>query len=148
MRMLTMGALLGAQLLAAAQPAMAAELEVNGDQRMGAFGGLRIRLPLGGNLGDRQLRAGLTVAPALHGRLANGESRLRIGEGLELGLRGREPMRLSIGGRDFRRLAARDNDDDGRGIPTGALIAGGIVLTAIIGVALVADAFHDANESD
>lgn len=146
MKTMMIAALLGAQLLGAAQPAIAAELEAVGDQRMGAFGGLRVRLPLGGEVGDRRLRAGLTLAPTLHGRLPSGESRLRIGEGLEFGVRGREPMRLSIGGRDLRRLAARYDDD--RGVPTGAWIAGGIVLTAIIGVTLVADAFHDANNND
>ena len=149
MKKLMMGALLGAQLLGAAQPAWAAELEAHGDQRMGAFGGLRVRLPLGGAVRDRQLRAGLTVAPALHGRLANGESRLRIGEGLEFGLRGHGPMRLSIGGRDLRRLAARQGgDDDGGGIPTGAWIAGGLVLVAVAGVVFVAVALENADDSD
>jgi hypothetical protein len=138
--------LLGAQLLAAAEPAMAAELAAHDEQRIGAFGGLRVRLPLGGRAGDRQLRAGLTLAPALHGRLANGESRLRIGEGLELGLRGRAPMRLSIAGQDVRRLAARETGDDG-GIPTGALIAGGIVLVALGSVVFVGVSLENADDS-
>jgi hypothetical protein len=147
MKMLTITALIGAQLLAAAQPAMAAQLEATGDQRMGAFGGLRVRLPLGGEMRDRQLRAGLTLAPTLHGRLANGETRLRFGEDLELGVRGREPMRLSIAGQDVRRLAARE-DGERRGIPTGALIAGGLVLLAIGGVVFVAVALENADDSD
>jgi len=137
MKKLMMAALLGGQLLAAAQPALAADLEPIGDQRMGAFGGLRVRVPLGGDERDRRFRAGLTLAPALHGRLATGESRLRIGEGLELGLRAREPMRLSIAGRDLRRSAAQDTDDDG-GLPTGAWIAGGLVLTTLVGIAVIA----------
>jgi hypothetical protein len=148
MKRLTITALLSAQLLAAAQPAMAAQLEATGDQRMGAFGGLRVRLPLGGEMRDRQLRAGLTLAPTLHGRLANGETRLRFGEGLELGLRGREPVRLSLAGRDVRRLAARDDGDGRRGIPTGALIAGGLVLVTIAGVVFVAVALENADDSD
>jgi len=148
MKMVTMTALVGAQLLAAAQPAMAARLEAAGDQQMGAFGGLRVRLPLGGEPGGRQLRAGLTLAPTLHGRLANGETRLRFGEGLELGLRGREPIRLSLAGRDIRRLGARDGDGERRGIPTGALIAGGIVAVTIAGVVFIAIAFDNANDSD
>lgn len=148
MKMVTIAALIGAQLLAAAQPVMAAELETNADQRMGAFGGLRVRLPLGGNVRDRNLRAGLTLAPALQSRVASGESRLRIGEGLELRVRGREPMRLMIGGRDVRGLAAREDGDGRRGIPTGALIAAGLVLVTIAGVVFVAVALENADDSD
>lgn len=148
MRILTIAALIGAQLLAATQPAMAAQLEAAGDQRIGAFGGLRVRLPLGGEPGGRQLRAGLTLAPTLHGRLANGETRLRFGEGLELGVRGREPIRLSLAGRDVRRLAARDDGEGRRGVPTGALIAGGLVLVTIAGVVFIAIALENADDSD
>ena len=144
MKKLMIGALLGAQLLTAAQPAMAAELTVTGDQRMGAFGGLRVRLPLGGNPRANRLRAGVTLAPTLSTRAQDGDTRLRIGEGLELGVRGREPVRLSIGGRDLRRLDARESGDDG--IPTGAWIAGGIVLVAVAGVAFVAIALENAGD--
>ena len=49
MRILTMAALVAAQLLAAAQPARAAEFEPSAGQRMGAFGGVRVRLPLDGH---------------------------------------------------------------------------------------------------
>lgn len=148
MKMLTMAAVVGAQLLAAAQPAMAADMEAVGDQRIAAFGGVRVRLPLGGEVGGRRLRAGLTIAPALHGRMVSGESRLRIGEGLELGVRGGEPMRLTLAGQDIRRLAARGDNDGRRGVPTGALIAGGIVLVTIAGVVFVAVALDNANDSD
>jgi hypothetical protein len=148
MRILTMAALVGAQLLAAAQPARAAEFEPSAGQRMGAFGGVRVRLPLDGRLPDR-LRAGLTVAPALHSRAIDGESRLQIGEGVEIGLRGHEPLRLRIAGQDLRRLAAQqsgnDEEDDG-GIPTGAWIAGGIVLVAVAGVVFVAIALDNASD--
>ncbi|HEV2816088.1 MAG TPA: hypothetical protein VGW40_02540 [Allosphingosinicella sp.] len=146
MKKLTIAALLGAQLLTAAQPAMAAELAAAGEQRVGAFGGLRVRLPLGGNPRENRIRAGLTLAPTLSSRAQDGESRLRFGEGLELGLRGREPIRLSIGGRDLRRLGARDEND--RGIPTGAWIAGGLVLVTIAGVVFIAVALENADDSD
>ena len=144
MKTFTIAALLSAQLLATAQPAMAAELAPVGDQRIGAFGGLRVRLPLGGEAGDRRLRAGLTLAPALQSWSANGESRLRIAEGLELGVRGREPIRLSVGGRDLRRLGARDDND--RGVPTGAWIAGGIVLVAVAAVTFAAITLENASD--
>ena len=150
LKKLMIAALLGAQVMAAAQPAMAAELESNSDQRMGAFGGLRVRVPLDGNARQRQVRAGLAVAPTLHTRTLDGESRLRIGEGLELGLRGREPVRLSIAGQDLRRLGARQGDqaedDDDDGIPTGAWIAGGLVLAAVGVVVFFAIAFENASD--
>ena len=146
MKALMIAALLGAQLLTTAQPAFAAELAMTGDQRMGAFGGLRVRLPLGGNPRGHRLRAGFALAPTLSTRAPDGESRLRIGEGLELGLRGREPIRLSLGGRDLRRLAARHDGD--RGISTGMWIAGGIVLVTIAGVAFIAVALENADDSD
>ena len=147
MRKLVMAALLAGQLFAAVQPAVAAELESNTRQRMGAFGGLRVRLPLDGNVRDRQLRAGIAVAPTMRTQATNGESRLRIGEGLELGLRGNQPLRLSIAGQDIQRLAAQqDEEDDDDGIPTGAWIAGGIVLVAIAGVVFVALALENASD--
>lgn len=146
MKMLLKGALIGACLLSATPPAMAAELQSTGEQRMGAFGGLRVRLPLGGEARERQLRAGLALAPAMHSWGIDGESRLRVGEGVEFGLRGHEPMRFSVAGQDVRRLAAREGDGDGGGIPTGALIAGGIILAAVVSVALVADAFSTGSD--
>lgn len=149
MKKLMIGVLLGAQLLAAAQPAMAAELAATGDQRMGAFGGLRVRLALGGNPHENRLRAGFALAPTLSTRAQEGETRLRIGEGLEFGVRGREPIRLSIGGRNLRRLAARAaGDGDDGGIPAGAWIAGGIVLVTLAGVVFVAVALENADDSD
>jgi hypothetical protein len=146
MKRLTIGALLGAQLLAAAPPASAAELESVRDQRMGAFGGLRVRLPLGGAVRDRPVSAGLALAPTLHARLGGGETRLRIGDGLELGLRGREPLRLSIAGRDVRGLAARQDGGEDGGIPTGAWIAGGIVLVTLAGVVFIGVALENADD--
>ncbi len=148
MKKLMIGALIGAQLMAT-QPAMAAELDGPSEQRMGMFGGLRVRMALGGHAGAGRLRAGLAIAPAMHSRQANGESRLRIGEGFELGIRGREPVRLSIAGQDFQRLAAQGNErEEGRrGVPTGLWIAGGIVLVTIAGVAAIALVLEDAGDS-
>jgi hypothetical protein len=144
---LAIAALLGAQLLTASRPALAVELDSVRDQQTGAFGGLRVRLPLGGQARERQLRAGLTLAPTLASRLADGESRLRIGEGLELGLRGREPLRLSLAGRDVARLGARQaGDADDGGIPTGAWIAGGIVLVTLAGVVFIGVALENADD--
>jgi hypothetical protein len=149
MNKLVIGALLAGQLQLAAQPAFGAQLEPVGDQRMGAFGGLRVRVPFGGVATDRRLRAGLTVAPVLQDRLASGETRLRMGEGVELGLRGREPLRLSIAGRDLRRFNLQEGrDDDGGGISTGLWIAGGLVLVTVVLVGAAALALEDAGDED
>ena len=147
MKALVMGALLAGQLQMAAQPALAAELQPVGDQRMGAFGGLRVRVPFGGQATDRRLRAGLTLAPLRQDRFATGETRLRIGEGLEFGLRGREPLRFSIAGRDLQRFNLQDGrSNDGGGIPTGVWIAGGIVLVTVVLVGAAALALEDAGD--
>ena len=52
---------------------------------MGAFGGLRVRVPLGGDPRERQVRAGLAIAPTVQGGTIGGERRQRIGEGIEFG---------------------------------------------------------------
>jgi hypothetical protein len=145
MKKLIIGALLVAQLQLAAQPAFATQQESVGDQRTGAFGGLRVRLPFGGVATDRRLRAGLALAPMLQDRFASGETRLRIGEGMEFGIRGREPLRLSIGGRDVRQLAAQGNGRGG-GVPTGLWIAGGLVLVTVALVGAAALALEDADD--
>ena len=147
MKKLIIGAVLAAQLQLAAQPALATELEPVGDQRMGAFGGLRVRVPFGGEATDRRLRAGLTVAPLRQDRFASGETRLRIGEGVEFGLRGRSPLHVSIAGRDLRRFNLQDGrDDDGGGISTGAWIAGGLVLVTVAVVGAAALVLEDAGD--
>ncbi len=142
----TIAVLLAGQVLAAAQPALAADFTSAQEQRAGAFAGFRLRMPFDGPQ-RRQVRAGFALAPTLGTRGMNGESRLRIGEGLEFGVRGRKPLQLSIAGRDVRRLGAQDANRRG-GIPTGAWIAGGIVLVAIAGVTFVAIVLDNVNDAD
>ena len=144
MKNLMVATLLAGQLSAAATPAMGAELDRHAAPQMGAFGGVRVRLPLDGDRSDRQLRAGLAVAPTVLTRTVDGETRLRIGEGVEFGIRGREPARLSLAGQDLRRLAAQGDEDEDGGVPTWALVAGGVVL--VLGAGLVVfDAMMDAS---
>jgi hypothetical protein len=144
MKKLMIAALLAGQLLPAAAPAAAAELDRHTAPQMGAFGGLRLRLPLDGDRRDRQLQAGLAIAPTTHSRTADGETRLRIGDGLEFGVRGREPARLSLAGQDVRRLGVQGEEDEDGGVPTWALVAGGVVLVLGAGL-LVFDALMDAS---
>jgi hypothetical protein len=112
---------------------------------MGAFGGVRVRLPLDGDPRHRQLRAGLTVAPAIHSRTADGATRLRIGEGFEFGVRGREPARLSLAGQDVRRLGVQGEEDDG-GVPTWALVAGAVVIVLGAGLLVFTEAMNASSE--
>ena len=132
----TIAALLAAQLLATAQPAIAAELTEHRTQQMGAFAGVRVRLPLDGDARQRQIRAGLTVAPTLHSRTAAGETRMRIGEGVELGLNGDDRVRLSLAGTPVSRLAQGEAGPDGRraGVSTLGWIAigAGVLATGFV----------------
>ena len=152
MKPIVLGALVAAQILSCAQPASAADLTEQRNQQMGAFAGLRLRVPLDGDARQRQLRAGLAVAPAMHSRTMGGESRLRIGEGLELGIVGRAPVRLSLAGQDVRRLGAAqqgESDEDGerRGPSTVAWVAIGVaalvVVTATVGYFWLEDKIDD-----
>ena len=132
----TIAALLAAQILAAAQPAYAAELTEHRTQQMGAFAGVRVRMPLDGDARQRQLRAGLAVAPTLQSRTAGGETRTRIGEGIELGINGDDRVRLSLAGTPVSRLAQGEAGPEGRraGVSTLGWIAigAGVLATGFV----------------
>jgi hypothetical protein len=139
MKRLTIAGLLSAQL-ATAQPAFAAELAEARTQQTGGFAGFRMRVPLDGAADERRLRAGLTLAPTLHSRTAAGESQLRFGEGIELGIAGRQPLRLTLAGQDLGRLGAQEGEqDEDRGGPsTLGWIAIGVGTLAVIVVGAAA----------
>ena len=99
--------------LAAARPALATGFTTLAEQQAGAFGGVRVRLPLDGPRSRQRIRAGLTLAPTLHSRTMQGDSRLRIGEGLELGAAGRERVSLSLAGTPVSRLTEGGRRPDG-----------------------------------
>jgi hypothetical protein len=145
MKTLTMAALLAAQLVTAAPPAMAAELADGRTQEMGAFGGVRVRMPLDGRAGERQIRAGLTLAPTLQGRDVRGHSRTRIGEGLELGLDGDDRVRLSLAGTPVSRIAQGPAGPDGRraGISPIGWVAIGIGVAAVAAATWFVIAIND-----
>jgi hypothetical protein len=149
---LTIAALVASQALAAGQPALGADFTIEREVRAGTFAGFSLRVPLGGNPGERRLRAGLTVAPTVHSRTGDGAMRMRLGEGLEFGYRSGRPISFSIAGRDLgpRRLAAaQDNDRRHHGLSTGEilLIAGGvIVVTAGVVAVVFIDAINDNSE--
>ena len=151
MKGLTIAALIGAQI-ATAQPALAADFAATQPERVGAFGGVRVRVPIGGNPHERQIRAGLTVAPTLQGAGMEGERPLRVGEGVELGFRSGRPFALSVAGMDVRssRLGAgqdqeteEEAEEEGGGGPAWWLIVGGVVVTVLGLTAIAANRILD-----
>ena len=140
MKALMLGALVSAQILVAAQPALAADLgEERGAvaARQGAFAGARLRIPLDGT-SARKAQAGLTVAPIVQGRRADGSIRTRFGEGMELRLNGDAKPQLAFAGRPLSQIAQGRTGPDGRraGISTLGWVAIGIGVAAITVFAL------------
>src|SRR5207253_10274814 len=120
MKKLTIAALVAAQLLPAAQPAFAADFAATQDQRAGVFAGFRLRMPLDGAPRQRQVRAGLAVAPTMHSLGQNGALRFRIGEGMEFGYRSNRPLSFSVAGQDLGRFRLNATEDgQRRGMSTG-----------------------------
>jgi hypothetical protein len=154
MKKLTLAALLAGQILAVAQPAIAADFTSAQEQRAGAFAGLRLRMPLDGAR-HRQIRAGFALAPTLGTRGINGESRLRFGEGLELGITGRQPVRLLVAGQDVRRLGAAQRaegqEGERRGGPStlGWIAIGvGAAVVIVVGAAALCASDSDCIPSE
>jgi hypothetical protein len=141
MKKLTIAILLAGQMLGAAQPAFAADFADAQAQRAGAFAGVRLRLPLDGPQ-RHQVRAGLALAPTLETRRMNGETRTRIGEGLEFGYRASRPLSFSLAGQDLsgRRFGAAQGNDDGHHdhtVRTVLLVVGGVIVVAGIATFVV-----------
>jgi len=153
MRKLMIGALLAGQLVTAAQPVLAAELIEARSQQAGAFAGLRLRVPLDGDAAQRRIRAGLAVAPTLHARSAGGETQLHVGEGVELGLVGRGPVRLSIAGTPVSRLARGGSGPNGErlGVSTLGWVAIGVGAFLVVAAGasyIVADNILDCDDGE
>lgn len=147
MKKLTVGALLAAQLLGAAQPLLAAPLDNDrigsGEQHRGTFIGARFRVPFGGEDAGRP-RAALSLTSVDHGRQMDGRVRTRFAEGIELGVSPNRPLTLSVGGASLaRRLAAAPGeeqpptDNRERQNRTGRTVLKGLAVVAIVGVAVI-----------
>jgi hypothetical protein len=152
MKKLAIAALVAAQVLTAAEPAFAADLTSNQEIQGGAFGGVRLRVPLGGRVRDNRVRAGFAFAPTVSSRSRDGAVRTRIGEGLELGVTGREPVRLSLAETPVNRLAQGGWGPDGRrlGISTLGWIALGVgaAIVIVVGAAAICISDHDCVPSE
>ena len=136
-------AIVAAQLLSA--PAMAASLapvETLGN-RTGAFAGARLRIGIGGHDAG-QLRAGIGIAPLRSAQALDGRLRISLGEGVEFGIRGKSAPRLSFAGRSIDEI--RLQADGKGGVPTWALVAGGVVLAVGIAAAVFIDKLEDSSE--
>ena len=152
MKRLMMTALVAGHLIASTQPAFGAELTEQRSREMGAFAGLRLRVPLDGDDRQRQWRAGLAIAPVMYSRSMSGESRMRIGEGLALDLSGDQPARLSLAGTPVSQLAQGPLGPDGRRLnaSTGEWIAiGAGAVVVLLGVTyLVFAEMMDCDEDE
>jgi hypothetical protein len=139
----SMIAILVAGQLAAA-PAAAADLVEAESRQVGAFGGIRVSVPLDGARRERPVRAGLALAPTVQARSLADGPRSRIGEGLELGLTGDGRARLTLAGTRLDRLGAAqgEEEEDEGGLPTWAWIAGGVTVALGAGL-LVFDHLMD-----
>jgi len=153
MKIIASFALVAAQLMAVAQPAFAAEIQGAAPVQAGAFGGVRLRIPLGGDARAQSPRLGLALTPTMHQLNDRGEARIRIGEGVEYGFVGRRPApALSVAGRpigDYRLRAAQDGDRNDDRLDTGEilLIAGGVVVLVLAAGAIwFVDAINDSSE--
>jgi hypothetical protein len=142
MKKLVIASLVAGQMLAMVQPAMAAAPVNVGTRHAGAFAGLRVRVPLGGPRPERQVRAGLALAPTLQNRAALGETRSQIGEGLEFGYRSGRPASFSIAGRDLNRqgLGVQGDGDSGGPSTLGwtAIVVGGLLVAGAAALAICA----------
>ncbi len=139
MRKLLITALLSSQVLGGV-PAFAQGFVPVRETGTGAFGGVRVRVPFGGQ--REPVRAGLAFAPTTRTDYQDGRVRTRIGEGLEFGYRTGRPVSFSLAGRDlssFRLNAAQNSDREHRGFPwgTAALVVGGIVVAGLIATAVI-----------
>lgn len=151
MKKILIAALIAAQV---ASPAAAAELVRDSsaqERRMGAFAGASLRVSLDGAARER-VRGGLSVAPTMHDVRADGTARLRVGEGLELGLSDRRGPALSFAGQPVSAIVqgARGPDGDRRNISTLGWvgIGVGVVLVGVIGYGLWLDHELSNNEGD
>lgn len=138
MKRLAIAALVAAQIMTAAAPARGAEI-VSADMprthHTGTFVGAQLRLPLDGT--RRAPRATLTAAATMRSTQANGDSRLRIGDGLEFGLDGKE-LRFDLAGRPVSSLVQGRDAPGGprQNISTVAWVAIGVGVLVVAAFAL------------
>ena len=137
MKKLLIASLLSAPVLGSATPLIAQDFSASREIETGGFAGARVRIPFGGSARGEPIRAGLTFAPTVRVDYSDGRSRTRIGDGLEFGIAGNEPIRLSLAGRPVSQLVQGSPGPDGQrlGVSTMGWIAigAGTVLVLVGG---------------
>jgi hypothetical protein len=136
MRIFMTSLLVAGQLTFAAQPALAATLGPGEQTRIGAFGGVQLRVPLGGARAEAP-RASLGIAPVARTQDLNGAGRTRIGEGLQLSLEPNRPVTLYLAGTRLDRLGMAPSGETPGGERAGISTLGwvGIGVGALVVVA-------------
>ena len=150
-----------AATLMAAQPCLAAELapgegsfRSDAARQSGIYAGIYARVPLGQS-GPRRAepRAGLRLGPTHVYRGANasgGERRLQL-DMVDVGLFRSGRPSLMVAGRQLvdreGRLRLQGEDGGGGGIPTWAIVVGGVVVAAGIGYYVLMEQF-DCDEDE
>jgi hypothetical protein len=151
MKSFVIAGLVAAQILTVAQPVLAADLAERETPQMGAFAGVRLRMPLGDRARQR-LRAGLTIAPTMHVRDSDGASRTRFGEGFELGFASNRPLELSFASTRLDRLGvapgAASPDGPRAGVSTLGWVAIGLGATLLVVGVAGAIAVHEIQENE
>lgn len=124
MKLILAAALCAVQTVSAA-PAFAAD---GGAPQMGAFGGARLRVPLGG--GSEKPQAGLAFTSTLR---SGPTGELRFAKGAEFGFSGDAPaLELTLAGTPASRLA------EGRSAPDGSKLGVSTLGWVAIGVGVMA----------
>ncbi len=151
MKKLLIAALVATQAPGTAAPAFAESYAPVRETEAGAFGGVRVRIPFGGNQRE-PVRAGIAFAPTSRTDYQDGRIRTRFGEGVEFGFRTGRPISMSIAGRDlssFRLNAAQGEQEEQRrrrgGPSTIGWIAIGVGVSLAIFVAAVAICASDSD---
>jgi hypothetical protein len=151
----TVFAVLSVQL--ATGPAYAAELDARSpfsENQRGAFAGLRLRAEMAG--AETKLRGGMTLAPTSHTR-RGANSKMAIGEGMELGFSPGMKPQLTLAGQRLDRMSllGEKSAPDQANISTiakVAIVAGVVVVVgfvAFVHVAKSASCIHgDGNDGD
>src|SRR4051812_1173591 len=129
MKRLVIAGLVAAQMMIAAQPALAADLVGREPPRMGGFAGVRMRIPMSDAAGQR-VHAGLTLAPILRVRDGDGAVRRQFGQGLELGVAPGESLELSVAGTRLDHLGVQ-RGGTGPGGPRAGISSLGWVAIAV-----------------
>ena len=153
MRSVVLAALVVGQLILGAPPARAAAHVGSGlgpgeQTRVGVFGGVQIRLPLGGARAEAP-RASLGIAPVARSQRNDGSRQMRIGEGLQFSLQPNRPAELKVFGTRLDRLGLTPNGEapggPRAGVSTLGWIAIGVGATVVLVVGAAALCLSDSD---